>query len=508
VGVESTFFELGGHSLTAIRLLNRVRAELGRTVPVLDFLRAPTIRQLAARLEAADPVPEQPHRPAPVDPPSQQDPRVERSAPASVNQARQYRLTKAADHPSVVTIAQRFTLRGSLDVEALRAALSALVARHPALRTRYAEQGRVQQVLVPEPVELPELAATESTVDDLGREWSVRPFDLDDEPAFRPALLHVGPGHAELVLALHHGISDGMSMITIIRDLGELYRARVTGDQPDLPELTADFVDFTDWEREHLNDPATTEAVRAWAAEVRPYREIPVLPTDHPRAEQRTNAGAIWSTKLPAELSEELTTFAARHGTTPFAVTFAAFAWLLHELTGTSNAVVRCGVANRQEPRFEHVVGMFTHTSWLIAPLHGASTFADLLPRASDALWHRLALQAVPGDVLNEALGAPYDQNPPRVIFSMFDQPMPLLTLPGVAPAEPTDVELAGARVDQTWLLGALADGGLELVVEYTVELFDESTVAGWADRFLTLLRRALANPDTPLNPSGTPISE
>ncbi|WP_285788408.1 MupA/Atu3671 family FMN-dependent luciferase-like monooxygenase [Micromonospora sp. NBRC 101691] len=47
LGVETTFFALGGTSLTAMRLLNRVRAETGATIGVLDFLREPTVRAMA-----------------------------------------------------------------------------------------------------------------------------------------------------------------------------------------------------------------------------------------------------------------------------------------------------------------------------------------------------------------------------------------------------------------------------------------------------------------------------
>ncbi len=50
IAVDRSFFELGGHSLNALRLLNRIRAQLGGEVSVLDFFRAPTIRDTAQLL--------------------------------------------------------------------------------------------------------------------------------------------------------------------------------------------------------------------------------------------------------------------------------------------------------------------------------------------------------------------------------------------------------------------------------------------------------------------------
>ncbi|MGW2490903.1 MupA/Atu3671 family FMN-dependent luciferase-like monooxygenase [Streptomyces sp. NPDC001606] len=49
VPVDVSFFEAGGNSLHAVRMLERLRGELGRRIPMTQFLAAPTIRALAAR---------------------------------------------------------------------------------------------------------------------------------------------------------------------------------------------------------------------------------------------------------------------------------------------------------------------------------------------------------------------------------------------------------------------------------------------------------------------------
>ncbi len=51
VGLDDNFFDLGGHSLLAVQVLALVRERLGRTIPITDLFRFPTVRLMARHLE-------------------------------------------------------------------------------------------------------------------------------------------------------------------------------------------------------------------------------------------------------------------------------------------------------------------------------------------------------------------------------------------------------------------------------------------------------------------------
>ncbi|MFC0112161.1 hypothetical protein [Kibdelosporangium aridum] len=78
----------------------------------------------------------------------------------------------------------------------------------------------------------------------------------------------------------------------------------------------------------------------------------------------------------------------------------------------------------------------------------------------------------MPGAVLNEALGGPFEGSPPRVLFGLFTMPIPALELDGLAPAPAVDVKLPVATVEQSWGIVPAEDGGLRLRVKYSTELF------------------------------------
>src|SRR6185437_11813717 len=208
VGIKDNFFELGGDSISSIRVASRLRAAFEVELsPRLIFAHS-TIAAVAAALPAL-----------PAGSGALMGisviPRRRETTPFSTQQsfAQQRLWFLHAFEPDSAEYATRvgLRLRGELNVDALRAAFTALVARHESLRTTFEEaDGRgVQVVHPPQPVLLPVLdlpgldqpdrsAELESVLAAEGNE----PFDLNAGPLMRARLVRLSAGDHALVLVL------------------------------------------------------------------------------------------------------------------------------------------------------------------------------------------------------------------------------------------------------------------------------------------------------------------
>ncbi|MFE3383416.1 condensation domain-containing protein, partial [Streptomyces anulatus] len=254
VGAHDNFFELGGHSLLATRLASRIRSVLGVEVEIRLLFSAPTVAELAARLDTGAGV-----RPAllPVARPER--------IPLSFAQRRLWFLQRIEGPSPTYNMPQAIRLSGALDVDALRLALADVVTRHESLRTVFAEEsGDPYQVVLDAGAAVPELIVKETDEAALDAALNTAAhhlFDLSAELPFRAELFVLGPDEHVLSLLLHHIAADGWSIGVLARDVSTAYRARVAGDPLPWSVLPVQYVDYTLWQRELLGDEGDAGSV-------------------------------------------------------------------------------------------------------------------------------------------------------------------------------------------------------------------------------------------------------
>ncbi|WP_234345858.1 non-ribosomal peptide synthetase, partial [Streptomyces sp. NRRL F-5755] len=213
-GPEDGFFALGGHSLLATRLVNRVRAVLGAELELRAVFETPTPAALAARLGTT----------ARSRPALRPQPRPDR-VPLSSGQRRLWTLHRMTGPSAAYNVPLVLRLRGTVDAEALDAALGDVVARHEVLRTVYAEgaDGEPYQVVRPADgpflVRTPAADRTAEAMTAAVRRATRHAFDLSAEIPFRAELFECGGDESVLVVLVHHIAADGWSLGPLWRDV-------------------------------------------------------------------------------------------------------------------------------------------------------------------------------------------------------------------------------------------------------------------------------------------------
>ncbi|MGW5640914.1 condensation domain-containing protein, partial [Streptomyces sp. NPDC003832] len=404
-------------------------------------------------------------------------------------------------------------LHGTLDHDALRAALNDVAVRHEALRTILPNpDGEPHQHIVPNPdvpFEVKPCGADEVT--EAARQAGEHVFDLAVELPIRATLFQVAEDDHVLVLVLHHIAGDGWSMAPLTRDLGRAYEARLAGDAPDWVPLPVQYADYALWQRDLLGDERddgslALQQLRYWTEALSGMPEELELPVDRPRPPVASHRGAMVRVRSDAELHAGLVRLARESGTTLFMVLQAAVATLLSRLGAGTDIPLGTAVAGRTDDSLDDLVGFFVNTLVLRTDVSGDPTFRELLGRVRAADLEAYAHQDLPFERVVEAV------NPARSTarHPLFQTMLLLkngssggLDLAGTTASE-HHVDVHVAEFDL--LFGVeeahTSDGdpaGLRWTVEYATELFDHDTIRTLTDRLARLLAAFAGDPDAPV---------
>lgn len=293
---------------------------------------------------------------------------------------------------TVANISVSYRLTGTLDAARLRAALAAVAARHPLLRTTYA----IDDAGEPHPVlgdvtpgfaehDLADLAgqARALRLEVLAQREFATAFRLDCDAPLRLTLIRVAPDEHILLLVAHHIAWDDASWAVFFEDLTHAY------SQPDVfaarpaarviaPPASPDHgADLTYWRTLLADPPDPLE-----------------LPGPRGSAVPHTLRAGLCTRELPPGLMDGIAELARSNGATPYMVVAAALSALIQRYTGTDDFLIASPVLNRTAGT-EDAIGYFGNTVVLRARVAAADRFTDLLARTRDTALGAFAHQGI-----------------------------------------------------------------------------------------------------------------
>ncbi|MBU9229203.1 amino acid adenylation domain-containing protein [Burkholderia multivorans] len=438
-------------------------------------------------------------------------PRTPRSdrVPASFAQTRLWLHARLIDAPQAYHITERLALTGPLDPHALRAACDALIARHEALRTTFDETADgVAQTIHP-PLRCPwretdlealPPAQRDARAHEVAAADEAEPFDLGAAPLVRAHLLRFDATRHWLALTVHHIVSDGWSSGVMLDELAAFYRAYADDRPVSLAPLPIQYADYALWQRRWLDAGERDRQLAFWRERLDAQRGVLTLPGARARPARRSALGARHAFSLDAQIGAQLRAFAAASGATPFAVLLAALDTLLARATGEARICVGVPAANRERAETAGLIGFFVNTLAIDVDVPAHRDFASLVARTQRALVDAQMHQDVPFEQVVDALGVPRSasHHPLFQVMAAYGERRALPAF-GAASAALLPSGTPSAKFDLTLAVEATPDGSFDAAFIYALDLFEADAIARLAERFVTLLRDALARPDTPV---------
>ena len=188
------------------------------------------------------------------------------SLPLSFAQERLWFLDRLGRLGPAYHIGLAVRLTGELDSVALSAALTEIVRRHEAVRTRIAMRDGLGSQLIdpPWPIDLAAERVTLAEARLRTRRLMEESFDLANDRLLRCLLLALDNQDHILALSMHHIVSDGWSIGVLFRELAAFYGAFSAGRSSPLPELAIQYADYAAWHRQWVSERVLQPQLAYW----------------------------------------------------------------------------------------------------------------------------------------------------------------------------------------------------------------------------------------------------
>ena len=429
--------------------------------------------------------------------------------PLSFAQIRLWFLDQLEPGNPVYNMPAAVDISGNFDVEILEKAINEIIRRHHSLRTSFApvDDSPMQTInpLIPIKIPVVEINGLKGEeqnrkISELIREEAKIPFDLKKAPLIRAKVFKLAEDNHIITLNVHHIVSDGLSMVILVRELTTLYTVFSEIQSSPLPEISIQYADFAIWQREKLEGENLAKELEYWEEVLKDSPAFLNLPTDYKRPPVQTFNGSNVSIAFEKEFTKDVKAFAHKSNLTTFMVLVTALNILLYKYSGQTDIVIGTPIAGRNIEETENLIGLFLNNLIIRTQVDENQTFNELLQKVKEICLGAYSHQDMPFEKLVEELSPERNMSHSPLFQVMFV----LQGETGNSRAKRSDGDLAvkgiatengTAKFDLTFQLLETAEfiGG---IIEYRTDLFHSSSINRLIEHFKNLVRSAIENPE------------
>ncbi len=497
IGIDNDFFQLGGHSLKATRLTARIHKELQVKLPLTEVFTQPTIRALAAVIEASPRF-----RFAGLQPLEEKE-----YYPLSSPQKRLYLQQQIDPNSTAYNMPALYRLTGEPDPVRFETVFQQITQRHEALRTAFITvKGEAVQCILPEvrnpfTIPHPQPPGEEYALDDIPALFSrlVKPFYLDQAPLLRVELIYTAPGEYLLFMDIHHIISDGTSSEILVNDFINLYQDQA----PPLPRIQ--YKDYASWQNQRLTGSALRAHESYWFGRLKGFRPTR-FPIDRLDSYNRTE-GKVLFRHIEPQPYQKIKHLCAQHQVTAFTFLLTLFQSLLARELDQEDITIGIPASIREHADLGNVIGIFLNVLPIRSHIDRNQTFAHHLAQNKTTMLEALRHQDYPYEILAEELRQANNLDNNEIFTILFNYFPTQVNKPAtfndfqIEALETRDIT---PKYDIT-LYAQDTGETLELILVYKSNLYYPETVACLLEDFAYMLEAVTENENITLNQISAP---
>jgi amino acid adenylation domain-containing protein len=511
IGIDENFYNIGGHSLKATRVIARIYKEFNAKVEMKTLFTYSTIRELGREVSAlARNVYKEIVNVG-----------KEKYYDVSHAQHRMWVLDQLEGGSLAYIIAQAQRIKGNLNRPAFEKAFYTLVKRHESLRTCFVTvQGKLRQKINSfdesnfrlEYLDLRQEPDREAKARTLTDAEAATGFDLATGPLVRAKFLHLDDQEYVFLLTMHHIVTDGWSMETLIREVTTLYGAYQQGQPDPLPPLRIQYKDYAHWHNNLLTGNQLNVHSQYWKKKL--GGELPVLklPVDYASPNVNLSKGSSALFLVDPLTHAKLKQLCQQREVSLFMLLTAATSTLLYRYSGQEDIILATPVAGRDHPDLEEQIGLYVNTLLLRMQFSGEDRFADLLAKVRQTTLDAFEHQIYPFDLLSELL----DRKAVLANAPLFSAGITFERADAYTTADSdydkiyfSNFGTASRSVKAPlWFLINESTNELTFELEYSTELFNAVTIDRLISSFKKLLSLVAADPLVRLQALGRQLTE
>ncbi|MGB3467023.1 MAG: amino acid adenylation domain-containing protein, partial [Cyclobacteriaceae bacterium] len=395
-------------------------------------------------------------------------------------------------------------ISGKLDMTAFENAINKIVERHENLRTCFRKEDDKPYQHIYDELKItfekqtfPGAKADDPVVGEQIKEFTTRPFDMENGPLIRALLITLADDKHVLGLCTHHIISDGWSMGNLTNELSTLYEAYRKGEQAALPELEIQYADYAIWQKETYTPEVLDAELDHLANHLKGYEDL-AMPTDFNRPRELSGKGNTIAGMLDHEVAKSLKQYCVSNGATVFSGLMAGVCAIVNIYSRQQDICIGTPVANRNQREIEPLIGFFVNTVINRVVLSDEETFASLQLKTKEEIFRSQQHQDIPFEKVVERVQPARDlsRTPLFQLMINFLKVQSVGVGMGEATSERLKSDYKSSKFDLNFTFQESPTGAIGFSLEYSEDLYTETTIRRLLDDMRTMFSQFVADPN------------